>query len=127
MKIRKGFVSNSSSSSFILATKTEKTKPKIEIELDLANLSDVIISTKKELDDYYLNEHRYGNTNTLTKIFEENEYLKDDYADCIAKLMDGYTLFLGSVGSEDENPLSYYLYNNGFPKMKDFEVLQEGN
>jgi hypothetical protein len=55
MKKRIGFVSNSSSSSFILSSEKDK-NTKISLEIDLSNLTDNIIKTKEELDEYFLDE-----------------------------------------------------------------------
>ena len=58
MKIRNGFVSNSSSSSFIVGIKDGKktsTKVKIEIEVDLAKYG-ADINSVEELIKYYTGE-----------------------------------------------------------------------
>ena len=54
MKIRTGFVSNSSSSSFVLSVPKKKNLDKVKIEIE-ANLEDYLqdrITSKLELDDY---------------------------------------------------------------------------
>ncbi len=56
MKTRLGFVTNSSSSSFILATGKEFTKEQDEIILNYAKeilLGNVVASTKEELDEFF--------------------------------------------------------------------------
>ena len=50
MKTRNGFVSNSSSTSFIVAIDKTLPKAKIVMEIDLSNYGDVI-ETVEELDD----------------------------------------------------------------------------
>lgn len=124
LKYRTGFVSNSSSSSFVLANKTGNTKTTIEV--DLEDLFETTITTVKELDAYYLEHNTWRSHNTLEKILED-EYIKDEYQKSKEKLSEGYTLFMGSVGNDDENPLSYYFYQEGFGGIKGFEVLEEGN
>ena len=59
MKIRNGFVSNSSSSSFIVAAKPGKTTIKMEIEVDIKKYSRHVITCVKDLLHYY-KEERYG-------------------------------------------------------------------
>jgi hypothetical protein len=57
MKIRHGFVSNSSSSSFVVSGKREDMKCKINIEIDLRQYADEIVTTKEELyNNEYLSE-----------------------------------------------------------------------
>jgi len=57
MKIRIGFVSNSSSSNFVLAVPKENNNLEITLKFDIRDLVDTTIVTKKELDiwatDYY--------------------------------------------------------------------------
>jgi hypothetical protein len=54
MKVRSGFVSNSSSSSFIVAIKDEATvKVKVTFEADLEKYARRKISTIEELNEYY--------------------------------------------------------------------------
>lgn len=126
MKNRSGFVSNSSSSSFILANKTGNTKGIMEI--DISDLIDNTIKTIKELNEYYIYAHCWGEEyNTLEKMFECEKYLKEEYDKCVKKINEGYTLFVGEVGSEDGEPLPIFFYNEGFSKLNEFEVIKEGN
>ena len=52
MKVRSSFISNSSSSSFIVAFK-ENTKGTVTIEIDLEKYKDKIIETPEDLYDYF--------------------------------------------------------------------------
>lgn len=57
MKTRQGFVSNSSSSSFIVAAQGEKnTKLSINIEIDLQAYADKVIETQEDLLDFFLSD-----------------------------------------------------------------------
>ena len=52
MKKRQGFVSNSSSSSFIIAT-NGNSKIKMEVDIDLEHYADTTLTTIKKLDELY--------------------------------------------------------------------------
>ena len=86
MKIRNGFVSNSSSSSFIVAVKDEESaKTKIQIEVDLSKYASDTIKTIEELDSYVLDNYA-GNEENISEFLESTEdYIKEEYAKMIAE------------------------------------------
>ena len=126
MKTRRGFISNSSSSSFIVAAKNDKSfKCKMEIEVDLTDFQEQIIKTQEELQAYYF--ELYG-AKTL-KEFEEQAgpNMLGNYQRALKSLQEGNIILIGQVSSEDiDNPLEIYLYNNGLKQIKgNVELLQD--
>ena len=128
MKIRTCFVSNSSSSSFVLASKLETT-PKVQmmIEFELNELIDRKIKTVKELENYIIQEWGWK-SKTVEEVLEQNEYLRDDYEEYLAKLKEGYTLYFGTI-SGDDGGIQSYLYYGGIemPKIEGFETIEGWN
>jgi hypothetical protein len=119
MKIRNGFVSNSSSTSFMVALKNASktsTKVKIELEVDLAEYGKVINNTK-ELNAYYDSEFGYS----LEEAEESEEYVKARKA-----IEQGKTIIAGSFGDETDNAVEVLLCHKGiedFIKDKNIEII----
>ena len=114
-KIRNGFVSNSSSSSFIVSSKEE---PKIHVEISLRDLSSYIVSTKEELDKA-IKEHFY------TDVDELEGYEKIIYNKCLKQIELGNTLYFGTVANDFDNPVNEFVYYNGFGKDNNFDIIQD--
>jgi hypothetical protein len=113
MKIRNGFVSNSSSSSFIAAfgrIKRDKIKKAEENGLRLLTL--------EELLKYDMYSFRYKEETETLKVFFEDLY--DMYVDDIInvdKEKDRF-VFYGFVGGEDDN----YFYNEEYGEL-DYDIV----
>ena len=110
MKIRSKFVSNSSSSSFLVATDEKKPIIKLVVEVDLSELGEKI-KTKKQLDEYYA---------------DEIEWRREDgidfpmYDRAVEALKEGKTLIAGYASDDGDNQIEGFMIH-GFSQFVDPE------
>jgi len=118
MKIRNGFVSNSSSSSFMVSVPKNSSK-KVKIEIDLDTFCERTITTIEKLDRYF--RDRYGEGVDFTK--------EEDYIEARKEILNGNEIMVGIVSNEDGG-FSSYVYEVGVCNIlkdnKDVKVIFEG-
>ena len=121
MKVRSDFVTNSSSSSFVIAFKEtmidEDTLAKYPFLKFLSEMPQLIFNatggyeteeaaifnSKEEVDKYIINEYGFGNYNTVEKILEaeEGSSMSDEYNACIEYLNKGYSCAIKRISYSD--------------------------
>jgi len=101
MKVRNGFVSNSSSSSFVVALDPKKTKIKIEIEVDLETYAHKQITTLEEVEEHFKEEDTYGKRD------------EERYKVFLKAIKEGKTVFVGSFSDDGDDAIGTMLCNRG--------------
>jgi hypothetical protein len=105
-KIRTGFVSNSSSSSFMLPIKKGQNEVTITIPLDkfyeimeereYCSSRRYIMKTKEDIEQYILSVFGYGDL-TLEEILENDDYAEEYYNFVTEEISKGNEVVLGSI------------------------------
>ncbi len=107
MKIRLDFVTNSSSSSFIISAKSKKDlKTSVTIPVDFNNLTSDVMSSKKAVLEYSKDNDLSSETTELM----------------LAEIEKGNTLFDIQVSSEDDEPVGRYIHET---TEGDYEGVQK--
>lgn len=114
MKIRSDFVTNSSSSSYVIAYKGLDTPhPSIKSlnkMIEIVLFSDGGYETTRgekvrtidELDSYMVDTYGYSDLNTIDKLLSADSYTKKIHTECVKALNEGYTILFKDVGYSDE-------------------------
>lgn len=114
MKVRSDFVTNSSSSSYVIAYKGLDTPhPSIKSlnkMIEIVLFSDGGYETTRgekvrtidELDSYMVDTYGYSDLNTIDKLLSADSYTKKIHTECVKALNEGYTILFKDVGYSDE-------------------------
>ena len=106
MKERIGFVSNSSSSSFIVASKVNRATIIVPMEIKWPELGDEI-RDRQELKRYFTDRYDSG--------WDEYEDILEWYTQCLKAIDKGHTIYAGFFDSNGDSMEEQYLCNKGIP------------
>lgn len=142
MKVRLDFVTNSSSSSYLIAFKDsnifdEETLNKypflklfpniIETIMDMESGYDTtaayVYETKEDYEQYLLDNYGYTKTRTIKDLIEGDSYVRNRYEKAVEYLSKGYKIAEKDIGYDDESLVKIIkaLTNNN----DDFVLLEE--
>jgi hypothetical protein len=125
MKIRYGFVSNSSSSSFLVASNKEANdiEMTITLKVKMSDLLETTINNKEELMRYYSEDIGYESEEDILK----DAFMVYDYKASLRALKEGKKIHVIIISS-DGGPLEAAIYESDerkLPESPDYEVISK--
>ncbi len=126
MKVRSGFVSNSSSSSFILASGESLDKLTVTFTFKLKSVVENVLRTRQEVETF-VSGWMWGD-HDLVSYLADTEWANTAYQKMLHAIAADKVIFEGQVSNDDfDNPLSILAYAQGFSKARgDFEIISDG-
>lgn len=129
MKKRIGFVSNSSSSNFIIAAKKGSSlKAKINIEIDIDDLIEKRITSIDELKEHIVHDYGYKLEN-FDEMYEDDIDIKNEFDRLRVFLDKGLEILIGSASDDyNGNGTETMICNQGLNVLdfdeKEIEVIE---
>jgi len=124
MKIRNGFVSNSSSSSFMITSNRNKKDIRIRIDVSIGDLVERVIETKDDLIEYFQDEY-YFNPSMITEDSKYSKLEMKQYNNMLENYINkGKKIMIVGI-SNDESPISSFLYYNNDDLTNDMIINGE--
>lgn len=135
MKRRQGFVSNSSSSSFILAVDKDVKNEDIKIEISLSECIENRIETVEELQAYFDENYIWADAEEraeksfISLLQEEGDWCVEKYEECEKAIYSGKVIILGSGSNEDYNAAGLAVYYGAIDQldMPNVQVIESGD
>jgi len=130
MKHRNGFVSNSSSSSFMLAVKGGEVTQERLLDLFGAEPGSFLYSFAKEIADFFSDVKSMKKIETFADLREQWDWLSEEELQerCqreIALLKDGWVMYSGSASDESYDGAEIWICRNGINFEKEGELILE--
>lgn len=135
MKVRKGFVSNSSSSSFILAVEKDVKNEDIKIEISLTECIEKRIETIEALQAYFEKNYIWdtdedkATKSFISRLAEEGDWCVEKYEECEQAIYNGKAIIMGSGSNEDYNAAGLAVYYGAINDldMENVQVIESGD
>lgn len=113
MKTRKGFVSNSSSSSFVLSTPKGLRKVEVTFTIDLdSGFWSQRFTNLHDWTKYLEKEYGYSRTSSIEELCEDDEWIKEIYTKGKDALEGGHDIVWLMPSSESDNPIDRWFYED---------------
>jgi hypothetical protein len=128
MKTRQGFVSNSSSCSFVLAVDKSQKDEDIKVEISIEGCINYRITTEKELKNYFVDYYGWKEMTFEQLIEEEEEWIQERFNKMLEKIKAGKVLVAGQASNDDYEYASSAIYNGALHHLdqEGVEVIDPG-